>query len=142
MPVESAFPPEPEPAFGAQEPVEEKPFAPPVGIFESYNPAPVQWGTNEEVSEVVAEPEIPSSPFSAPSVFQPVYDEPAVESAPEPEPAPFSAPPAWGSPVFEPVAPSTASAPQEPAAPEADPSKEEGDRVDDLLRQFRERYGR
>ena len=140
----------PEPAFKAPEsaftPVyEEKPAAPPVGIFESFNPAPPQWGSGVYEAQIVGEPTNPAPPFSepsAPAVFQPVYDEPPAPPVFQPEtrqPAPASP---FGSSVFEPVAPSQGFVPLEPAPKQPDPSAEEGDRVDDLLRQFRERYGR
>jgi hypothetical protein len=122
---------------------EEKSQGPPVGIFESYHPAPAQWGSGVYDAQILSDPEHPAPPFSEPSspaAFHPVFDEEPTTPAFQPEPS--SAPPMWGTPVFEPAVPSQGFPPQEPAVTTENPTKEEGDRVDDLLRQFRERYGR
>lgn len=89
---------------------------------------------------VPAEP-VGSAYGSAPAPeFQPV-SAPVFQAAPEPEPAPVFEP-APPPPVFE-AAPEPPPVPAFQAAPEpAKPSVPDTDRVDDLLRQFRERYGR
>lgn len=130
------------------------------------SPAPAEPSAPVTV-EPVAEPPAPAfslppepepEPFaSSTSAFQP-----APEPEPEPEPEPFAAAPTAFQPAPEPapVAPETESpfqideaavqafqAPAEPeppapAPPAESPVEPSTDRVDDLLRQFRERYGK
>lgn len=114
--------------FSAFQPVKETP------AVEAFSPPPV----------VPAFQPAPEPPAPEPTFFPP--PPPAFQAAPEPPP------------VFAPVAaepPAPAFVPEPPAAPATEPAAafqpvaaEEGtkapdtDRVDDLLRQFRERYGR
>lgn len=146
---------EPAPEFQPQAaftPVYDEPqqSAPPVGIFESVSPPPGLWGGGASYeAQVIEEPAETPQPFTnepTPAVFQPVYDEPEPQSyAPPAEGGQFAPEASYGTPVFEPVAPVQESAPQyfnpPPSAQENVPG-DDGDRVDDLLKQFRERYGR
>ncbi|WAC21633.1 hypothetical protein OVA24_09575 [Luteolibacter sp. SL250] len=81
----------------------------------------------------------PPPPVSHGSVFEPVF-QPVVQDEP------VQPPPASGSvfePVFEPASPAAGFGPPPPPQPQRpQPSVEGDDRVDDLLKQFRERYGR
>ncbi len=138
QPAQEFNPPPVQPSFQpAQEfnPPAESPFqfAPPVSTPEPqpapFNPAP--WQETQ-----------PAAPAPA-AAFQPQDDSPFQFAQPAPEPAPQSqnftpaAAPAFQAspePVFTPPVPSVESTPP--------PSPPDTDRVDDLLRQFRERYGR
>ena len=142
-----AFKAAPEPSVSAPQPV--------------WNPAPQQpvWEpAPQPVSQASPQPVWEPAPQSA---SQPAW-EPAPQPAPQPtpqpawEPAPQAAfqavPEPTPAPAFEP-APAFQAAPEPPAAAvfEAAPPMQDAaaqqsvpdtDRVDDLLRQFRERYGR
>jgi hypothetical protein len=129
---------------------DDPPAAPPVGIFESVSPSPaVQWGSGSVYeAHVVEEPTYPPSPaFAEPStagVFQPVYDDPEPPNFPPAE-SQSSVHPAYGSTPSEFAAAFEGPPFKEPArsAPvEGNPPEDGADRVDDLLKQFRERYGR
>ncbi len=113
----------------------------PAALFEpSPEPAPVFQPAPEPVATPVfqaapePEPQSTPEPMFAP-VFQPAPEPPPTpvfHAAPEPPPTPVfqAAPEPPVQPVIEPV-----EAPAKPSVPDTD-------RVDDLLRQFRERYGR
>lgn len=133
--------PEPSP-FSVAPPIEE-PITPPEQMVVPASPAPV------------AEPEptpVPDAPAPAvfPTVFAPSPDhmapvEPAFQAVPEasvfqaaPAAPPSVEPPTIGPPP-EPLRP-TAAPVQAAAQPQA--QAQDTDRVDELLRQFRERYGR
>lgn len=123
-PAESPFQ-----AAPAAEPPQEAPpnvFVPAEPVGNVYGSAPVAEFQPVTAPVFQAAPE----PVSAP-VFQ---------AAPDPEPAPVFEP--APQPVFE-TAPEPPPVPAFQAVPEpAKPSVPDTDRVDDLLRQFRERYGR
>lgn len=149
----------PEPFVAEQAP--EVQFAPPVFTPEPtpYYPPPAESPFQVAAPEVAPQP--PPATF-APPVWQeptPLTSPPTVESpfqvaapqfTPEPPPANF-APPVWQepTPLTHPLAesPIQFAAPEfTPPSPPAEvtppPSTADTDRVDDLLRQFRERYGR
>jgi hypothetical protein len=162
--IDPVSPPPFVPADPAPDPVP-PPFVPPATVFTPSEPeAPVTWAAQESVG-VPPPPAPESSPFQIPdpspaahgmveayaepppvpapqdSPFVPAATPFEAPSAPEPvDPAPaavFSVP---QSPAFEtPAAPVQAFQPA-PTAPET--PAPDTDRVDDLLRQFRERYGR
>jgi hypothetical protein len=107
-------------------------ISPPPPSLEAAAPEPAGWSA--PVESLFQPSFAPDSPVSAPDV-QPA-PEPAVASVFEavPEPAP--------TPVFEAV-PEPAAAPVfQPAESPPPATAPDTDRVDDLLRQFRERYGR
>ena len=154
-PPEAAFQPPPPPAsvFAAAPPQQAapSPFQP---VFDSESDS----GFTIPQGVAVPPPAPAASPFQAP----PIYDTPAPVEQPAaqyaPSASPFvvvNAPPsaaAYGDPVpqyggipasFGPPAPPQAPQPEvESAAEPVKAAQEEGDRVDELLRQFRERYGR
>lgn len=121
--------------FSAFQPVQEAP------AVEAFPPPPV-------VPAFQAAPEPPAPPaFQAaetpspePAFFPP--SPPAFQAAPEPPPvfAPVTAEPP--APPFVPEPPATPAAAFQPVATEEGAKAPDTDRVDDLLRQFRERYGR
>jgi hypothetical protein len=129
-PVNSPFqntppPPPPHPAFEWQQP------APPQGNFAP----PLQAGTGRESFFESSSPPMAPEPqfnsFNPPSAQQEI-----------PVSTPFS-PQAVASPApYHPVSEPIFNSPPTPAAVPPPPTPEETDRVDDLLRQFRERYGR
>lgn len=106
--------PEPEPAFQSYD------EPPPVPAFAAFEPSPPAF-------ETPAPPEIP----------------PAVEVIP-PTPEFFPPPTPAFQPAFEPAPPPVIAAESafQPAIGEETTAPPDTDRVDDLLRQFRERYGR
>ncbi len=109
------FPPEPAAAFEFNPPASASPFQAAPDIFAQDPPA----ASFQPPSTASYQPQI-DSPFQmAPPVFSP-------------EPAPSSQP--AEPPIF-----ASSNPPAEPTPPPAAPDT---DRVDDLLRQFRERYGR
>ena len=126
--------------------------SPAVQAFEPEPSSQPQWGSGSIfetlASQEAAKPdpfgETPAQAFQAPSFFQPVAPD-------EPVPPPtFQAPPAFGAappfeavPAFEPASPVSDFGPPPPPSQELpQQAAEEDDRVDDLLKQFRERYGR
>ena len=147
-PVFEAVAPEPEvkspfePAFAAPEPVIPEPRFEMPPAESPFQAAPA-FAAPQDAPPNVFEPAEPveSAYGSAPvAEFQPV-SAPVFQAAPEPEPAPVFEP-APPPPVFE-AAPEPPPVPAfEPAPEPAKPSVPDTDRVDDLLRQFRERYGR
>lgn len=143
-PARNAFEPSP-PSFFT--PVFDEPAgSPAVQAFEpaeSFPPSPPQWGSGSIFEAKVTDEPVKPEPFSQahepafqapPSFFQPVAPD-------EPVPPPV----AYGSPAFQPVPPEAAHfGPPAHTPPQDLPQQavEEDDRVDDLLKQFRERYGR
>lgn len=146
---------EPEP-FRPDEPAPAAPAAP-----AEVQPEPRRWDFTPEppAQPPVAAPPAPASaepafqPHSVPSPFRRFAEEtPAQPSEPTPatapsEPATPAAATAPTTPPAEPASTSPDLPPSQPAqpAPTSQPAPEqphEADRVDELLRQFRERYGR
>ncbi|MEO7101257.1 MAG: hypothetical protein ABI162_18035 [Luteolibacter sp.] len=80
------------------------------------------------------------APAAQPTVGQPEVDSPfqIAQPAVTPEPPAGAAPASGGQASPEPGV----AAPSQPAEPTPPPAAADTDRVDDLLRQFRERYGR
>lgn len=162
----------PAPAFSAQVPAPEPPSqspAEPSPFQQSVSDSPFQVAPRETSPTTVVTPEIPDSPSQQNLVdltFQPSQDfnPPPVQPALTPEPtpvfppeieSPFQVPPAAEVPAVQ----SQNYSPQAAAhslesqqipqpvvqAPELEPTPAQApdtDRVDELLRQFRERYGR
>jgi hypothetical protein len=128
-PVESPFQaaPSPEvPVFTPEPPPAE--FQMPAAPYPAYGSQPMA------AFEAAPEPVFQASPEFTPA--------PAFQPAPEPAPVFQAAPEFTPAPVFQPE-------PEPPVVPAAPPVEEpaqaavpDTDRVDDLLRQFRERYGR
>lgn len=112
--------PQPEPSAPSFQPVQDSPF------------------------QVAAEQ--PFTPPAQPAAFQPVVDSPFQVAPQEPvfQPEPAFQPSFQTDSPFQPVAqPEQAFQPApEPVAETPAPATADTDRVDDLLRQFRERYGR
>lgn len=147
-PVFEAVAPEPEvkspfePAFAAPEPVIPEPRFEMPPAESPFQAAPAFAAPQEFPANVFEPAETVESAYGSAPVaeFQPVTA-PAFQAAPDPEPAPAFVP-APPPPVFE-AAPEPPPVPAfEPAPEPAKPSVPDTDRVDDLLRQFRERYGR
>jgi hypothetical protein len=80
----------------------------------------------------------PAAPAPEPVIFQPPVDAPFQTPRPAFVPQPAAVVPSTPEPVPEPVLPPVA----EPAVAAPSATAADTDRVDDLLRQFRERYGR
>jgi hypothetical protein len=120
-------------------------------IVDSAPDSPLQEPVLVEPEAPVAEPR----PFLGQENYTPAVEPPVLWPAPEflptppvevtstpvPEPVDFSSPPQWqpAAPVFQPSL-EPIRQPEESSAPPPPPP--DTDRVDDLLRQFRERYGR
>ncbi|MDB6076627.1 MAG: hypothetical protein JWO82_374 [Akkermansiaceae bacterium] len=159
-PPAPAFTPEPEPPmFAAAPPVIEE--AAPVHVPEPAppTPKPEPQPEPEAATVAVAPPPLPepANPFSIAAEPEP---EPAAKEEPAPavvspfsafQPAPASTPPSFSPP---PASPFTAAPVEEKPVSHAGeddrksasetplPAAAGGDRIDDLLRQFRDRYGR
>ncbi|MEO8615424.1 MAG: hypothetical protein ABI600_09805 [Luteolibacter sp.] len=144
------FSPEPAPAFEFNPPPAESPFQvapegftpePPAATFSTQPWQDIQPAA--PAPTVVYQPQL-DSPFH---VAQPAFaTEPSAVAAPAPQSqnytptaAPSGAEPAQ---VFQPGEPPVFAAHNPPAEPTPPPASPDTDRVDDLLRQFRERYGR
>jgi hypothetical protein len=121
---------------------------PPVQMQPSFAPEPV--APPVQAPPAFA-PELVAPPFQAPPSFAPEPVEPPFQAqpsfAPEPVEPPFQAPPSFApEPIAPPFQASPTPAPEPVAAPfqaAPQPAPETStDRVDDLLRQFRERYGK
>lgn len=100
---------------------------------------------NVNVSSPAYEWMPPVQPQPASTNFVTPVDSPFQEFAPQTisdSLPPFSPPPIEYSPPYHPVSEPIFDAPAIPVAAPPSPTPEETDRVDDLLRQFRERYGR
>lgn len=83
--------------------------------------------------------EPPPANFVTP--VDPPFQEFAQQTISDPTPT-FSPPPLANPPPYHPVSEPIFNSPPTPSAVPPPPTPEETDRVDDLLRQFRERYGR
>ncbi len=134
-------PPVQSPFYPAQEyhaPPVDSPFAVAPPVFQpepeqpAFNPSPWQ-----------------ESPPPAPepvATFQPQLDSPFQIAQPAPEPAPsyqnFTPAASEPAPAFQENPEPASSAPAQPIENTPPPAAPDTDRVDDLLRQFRERYGR
>lgn len=97
--------------------------------------------------EIAAEPlgyqpplESPFQTSDSPSFAEPVYE--AAPASPWQEPSEGFTPNSDVSPPYHPVSEPIFNPPTTPVTAPSPPTVEETDRVDDLLRQFRERYGR
>lgn len=139
----------------AFQPLQESPFQIADPVFQPEPPAPSFQPVQDSPFQVADQPFAPQAP--APS-YQPVQESPfqmadqpftseppALSFQPEPAFQPPAYPPETAfqpatEPAFQPQ--SAFQAAQEPAAETPPPSTADTDRVDDLLRQFRERYGR
>jgi hypothetical protein len=122
-PLAPSFTPPASP-FSAFQPVQETP------AVEAFSPPPVV-----PAFQAAAEPPSPEPAFFPPPP-------PAFQAAPEPPPvfAPIAAEPP--APAFVPEPPAAPAAAFQPVVAEEGTKAPDTDRVDDLLRQFRERYGR
>ena len=166
-PVESPF----QPAVEFNPPPINSPFQPANPVFIPEQPAasftPSNWETLPPAQQPVFNPPV-NSPFQmAEPAFTPepvqTFNPPPVESpfqaappvfTPEPPAAAFPAAqsqnftPSFSNygaepaPAFQPSPEPAFVAPAQPAEPTPPPAAADTDRVDDLLRQFRERYGR
>ena len=142
--------PEPAPVFQFNPPASESPFQVAPDIFSQDPPAAFSPPQNmQEASPAVSSFGNGDAPAAT---FQPQADSP-FQIAPQdfaPEPAPpfeFNPPPAAhfqpeSAPSLQPNEPPIFASPHPPAEPTQATAAPDTDRVDDLLRQFRERYGR
>ena len=132
------FSPDTTPAFEFNLPPSESPFQSAPEVFTPEPPA----------AEISAQSwyDVPSPAPVAD--YQPQFDSPFQVAQPgfTPEPSTFATPAAHSQndvpPVFSPSEPPVHAEQNPPAAPLPPPAAPDTDRVDDLLRQFRERYGR
>ncbi len=137
--------PEPPAAFsqGPFQPVSESPFQPAPHEPYTFNPPPTQPELQPQAdspfqavpSPFIAAPFAPQEPIYPQETFQPASESPFQAAAPL-----FT--PAESATAFQPAPEPDPVEPFVPLEATPPPSAADTDRVDDLLRQFRERYGR
>ena len=160
-PVQEFNPPAQSPFQPAQE-FNPPPVQPPFQPAQEFNPPPVQspFQPTQEFNPPVESPFQFAPPVSNPepqpapwqetqpaATFQPQVDSPFQIAQPAPEPAPEPAPQSQNfaqaaAPAFQTSPEPVFSPPVQPVESTPPPASSDTDRVDDLLRQFRERYGR
>jgi hypothetical protein len=127
-PVDSPFQNTPSPpatpAFEWQQPTPQENFFPPVE-------PDTRGGFDNAASPPPMTPEPQFNPFNPSGESQSMMDS-----------RPFASSPQTSPPTYHPVSEPIFDQPTTPATSSSPPTPEETDRVDDLLRQFRERYGR